>query len=262
MGNILNLSKDESLGLLDMRKDIIEQTILDLNKEELFDTVSRVALVLDGSGSMFRLYQSGVVQSVIDRILPLAMQFDDNGAFELWIFNERFVRLGEIDINNYYDYINDNNIINSYVGGGTKYAPIMKDVHEKYIVEDIEKLPNYVIFITDGDNQDKLDTEQTIKDVSLAPIFFQFIGIGKEDKTFLKKIDTILGRYVDNANFFEIDDISAIDDTELYAGLLEEYPQWLALPEVQELISLQGNTTPKSLVAKKKPGLFGKLFGK
>ena len=35
------------------------------------------------------------------------------------------------------------------------------------------------------------------------------------------------GRKVDNANFFSLDDIGRIDNTELYSRMLKEFPEWL-----------------------------------
>ena len=35
------------------------------------------------------------------------------------------------------------------------------------------------------------------------------------------------GRYVDNANFFALDDFKAVGSSELYSRLLNEFPQWL-----------------------------------
>ena len=45
-----------------------------------------MALVLDISASMNALYQSGVVQRVIERMLGLAVSFDDDGQIDLLLF--------------------------------------------------------------------------------------------------------------------------------------------------------------------------------
>ena len=42
---------------------------------------------------------------------------------------------------------------------------------------------------------------------------------------FLKKLDNINDRYVDNANFFALPNIVNIQDNQLYSLLLNEYPQ-------------------------------------
>ena len=258
MADLLNLTKEESLNLLDLRKQEVNK--LCLEKSVLSTTQSRVALVLDYSGSMSDLYKNGTVQSIIERALPLAMQFDDNGEMEVWIFDNGFHRLPSITLDNFYGYIKEN-IINKYRMGGTEYAPVMKDVAKKYIEEDPAKLPNYVMFITDGDNSDKDRATVEINAISKYPVFFQFIGIGNSSFSYLEKLDEMDGRFVDNANFFSVKNIAKIDDSDLYNKLLAEYPNWLELPQVKEMIANAG-TSQKidyKLVAKK--GFFGKLFG-
>lgn len=70
------MSKQQSLELLDLRKK--EVNVLCLEKPELKGLTSRVAVVLDYSGSMNQLYKDGTVQAVLERLFPLALQFDDN----------------------------------------------------------------------------------------------------------------------------------------------------------------------------------------
>ena len=72
----LNLTKEQSLIQLDLRKEEVEQVVMGI--PQLSNIISRVALVLDFSGSMELLYENGTVQSVIERIMPIAMQIDDN----------------------------------------------------------------------------------------------------------------------------------------------------------------------------------------
>jgi hypothetical protein len=44
---------------------------------------------------------------------------------------------------------------------------------------------------------------------------------------FLENLDDLGGRYVDNADFFSVEDPEAIADQELYDLLMTEYPNWL-----------------------------------
>lgn len=229
----LNLNKEESLVALDLRKE--EVNLLCLEKPELSNLKSRVALVLDYSGSMGPLYRNGTVQSVVERILPIAMQFDDNAELDLWIFENGYKRLGAITKENFYGYVK-NEIMAKYRMGGTNYAPVMQDVAKKYINEEPASLPNYVIYITDGDNSDKTATTNFMKEVSKEPIFWQFVGVGNDSFAFLEKLDDMGGRYVDNADFFRIKDINKISDKELYNNLLNEYPEWLKLVKSKGMI--------------------------
>lgn len=254
----LNLSKEKSLDMLDLRKKEVSRLCLD--KPTLQTAKSRVALVLDYSGSMSNEYKDGTVQSIIERMLPLAMQFDDNGEMELWIFENGFKRLDTINLSNYYGYIKDN-VLDKYRMGGTNYAPVMKDIGKLYIEEDPLSLPNYVIFITDGDNSDKEETSKVIRALSHYPIFFEFIGIGRSNFPFLEKLDDLEGRLIDNANFFNIENINNLTDADLYKNMLEEYPVWLELPEVEDMI-LKAQKSQKIDWNKKteKKGFFKKLF--
>lgn len=229
----LNLTKEESLIQLDMRKKDINDICSGI--PQLNGVKSRVALVLDYSGSMSRLYKNGTVQSVIERIIPIASKFDDNQELDLWIFENGFNRLGTITVNNFYSFVERE--IMKYSMGGTNYSPVMKDIYTKYIEEEPSDMPNYVIFITDGDNSDKSTTTDFIKRASKYPIFWQFVGIGNDSFSYLQKLDDLNGRYIDNADFFRIKDVTRISDNELYKKLLTEYPSWITEAKKKGLIS-------------------------
>ena len=248
---ILNLSKEQSENLLNLRKEKIQT--LCLQKPVLANTKARVSLVLDFSGSMKKMYNNGTVQAIIERILPIAMKFDDDGEMELWIFENGFKHLESIDLSNYYGYVEEK-ILGKYSMGGTRYTPVIRDIEKTYMKDSPMKISNYVIFITDGDNDysDKKTTTEAITEMSKEPIFFQFVGIGHQESEFkyLRKLDEMEGRYVDNANFFAIEDINSESDDDIYNKLLAEFPGWLELPEVKEMIENQPDTP-------KKKGLFG-----
>lgn len=248
----LNLSKEQSLIQLDLRKQEVEQVVMGI--PQLSNIISRVALVLDFSGSMDSLYEDGTVQSVIERIMPIAMQFDDNQELDLWIFENNFKRIGGVTKQNFYGLAK--HIYDNYRMGGTYYSPVMFDIKKKYIDEDPAQIANYVIFITDGDNSDPIDAQKAIKEISKHPIFFQFVGIGNARFDFLERLDNMGGRYVDNANFFPIRDINSMEDRELYSNLFAEYPSWLSDSKVQQMIATQG-TKPAG-----KKGFLGGLFGR
>lgn len=224
----LNLDKEKSLTQLNLRKDMISS--LCLEKKELNNLTARVAVVLDYSGSMEDLYENGTVQEILDRLLPVAMQFDDNGEMEVWLFENTYRRIKDISLDNYYNYIRNENILKKYRMGGTEYSPVINDVVRKYTKEQPSDLPTLVLFITDGDNfdTDKPRTTHSITQASKHPIFWQFVGIGRSSFNYLETLDEMEGRYVDNANFFSVNDIKSISDMELYNRLLGEYPSWIA----------------------------------
>lgn len=86
----------------------------------------------------------------------------------------------------------------------------------------------FVIFLTDGGNADRPASAEVIRELSSQPVFVQFVGIGKEDFPFLRKLDELPGRLIDNAGFMSVNDLDAIKDLELYDRLLNQFPRWLA----------------------------------
>ena len=102
----LDLSKKEAENLLDLRKKSVQR--LCLEKPTLTNLMSRVAIALDASGSMMDLYLNGTIQAIVERLLPIAMNFDDNGEMEFWTFSDECRRYAPITKDNFYGYIKRN----------------------------------------------------------------------------------------------------------------------------------------------------------
>lgn len=228
----LNTTKEESLLNLDLRKNKLN---LICDKKPQLNGKAKIALVLDYSGSMGEEYRDGTVQSIVERIMPIASKFDDNGELDLWIFDDGYNRLESINMNNFYGYVKEK-IMNVYDMGCTNYSPVMKDIINRYTKEEPSDLPVYVIFITDGDNSDKAETTKVITNVSGKPIFWQFIGIGNASMSYLEKLDDMGGREIDNADFFKISNINRTSDDFLYEKLFDEYPNWVNIVKSKGLI--------------------------
>lgn len=221
----INLSKEQAVQTLNLRKDTF---VLTLQKKALNHVCARVAVAMDKSGSMHSLYNNGTVQSVVERILPVALKMDDNGELDMWLFSDKYKRLSSITENDFYGYVERqilNNPANNF-WGGTNYAPIIDDITKKYAEEEPSPVPTFVIFITDGENFDKAEAKRAIREASKHNIFFQFIGIGNERFQFLQQLDDLSERYIDNADFFKVADINSISDESLYDKLMTEYPGW------------------------------------
>lgn len=218
---------------LNLRKEKFEVC---LSKKNFENIVAKVAIVLDKSGSMSWLYNNGTVQEVVERVLPIGIKFDDNATLDVWTFNEYAERMDEVTENDFYNYVNKKILTKTDIRGGTCYAPVIKDIVEKYTKEEPSKIPAYIIFITDGDNFDNDSTTRAIVEASKCNIFFQFIGIGEEDFKYLKKLDEMEGRFLDNANFFEANNISRFKDEELYDKLMSEFPSWYHLAKEKGLV--------------------------
>lgn len=186
---------------------------------------AQVVLVLDISKSMNRLYRSGAVQTVIERILGLALNFDDDGSIDMMLFGTNAYALPPVTLDDFDGYVERVILANHKVIEATNYAPPLNLILEKYRAQ--AGMPVFIIFLTDGGNADKKETENVMRSLSSLPVFIQFVGIGSEDFPFLKKLDELQGRLVDNAGFMHVTDIETINDSELYSRLLNEFPDWL-----------------------------------
>jgi len=213
---------------IELRKNVIDlskKAKIEIEKKGLKDIKSQVVLVLDISKSMNRLFKEGVIQELIERILGLALNFDDDGCIDMMLFGTRAYQLPSVSLDDLDGYVDREIMTNYRIIEATKYATALKLINDKY--KGNQSDPVFVIFITDGNNSDKKESTELITNLSKESIFFQFVGIGKETFPYLKKLDELPNRFLDNAGFMHVNDISSIDDPSLYGSLLNEYPEWL-----------------------------------
>ncbi|QNG59230.1 VWA domain-containing protein [Bacillus sp. PAMC26568] len=198
-----------------------------LEKKKLTGVVARVGLVLDISGSMRNLYKNGSVQKVVERILAVASQFDDDGILDIWVYDNEFSRLPSVTERDFENYVNLRILKNESIHkfGRNDEPPVMYDVMKKYLQEEPSKDPAFVVFINDGGC--KRTIKKPVVSSSNKPIFWQFVGVGSSNFEVLENLDTMEGRFIDNANFFHVQDIDATTDEQLYDQLLNEFPEWI-----------------------------------
>lgn len=198
-----------------------------LAKQGLQETVARVGLVLDASGSMRRQYKDGRVQELLDRLLPLALHFDDDGSLDVWAFDDRPSALPPATTRNILGYVESAGGGWKRWGGGTNDEPrVMRLVLDHYRAGP-PSLPAYVLFVSDGGVHRNREITQLMTEAAGHPIFWQFMGLGGRNYGILEKLDTMSGRLVDNCGFFAIDDLHALSEEQLYDRLLQEFPTWL-----------------------------------
>ena len=204
---------------------LVKPLVLELKKKNLETTVARVGLVLDISGSMVPRFKNGTVQSIVNKTLPLAVQFDDDGELDFWVYGTTARKMDSVNLKNYTTAVpEDWKHLMLDLGGRNNEPIVMRMVVDEY--KDT-KIPAYVLFITDGGVNQKREIQNIITEASHLPIFWQFVGVGGKNYGILEKLDTMTGRYVDNAGFFALDDFKKVSNEELYARLLEEFPSWL-----------------------------------
>ncbi|WP_017811990.1 VWA domain-containing protein [Paenibacillus shenyangensis] len=213
-----------SLTKIDLLK---KKVTLSLQKKNVAPIQARVAVVFDASGSMYSLYKKGIVQEAFERVLAIAAAFDDNGELDVWFFAKDFLRARSVRAEDYENYVERAYKLGSK-GGTNNEPPVMEDVIRKYTKEEPNvRIPTYVIFFSDGGVSSKSKIAKLIIDSSRYNLFWQFVGLGNANYGVLRELDELKGRFVDNANFFELDDISKVSDEELYDRLLSEFPSWI-----------------------------------
>ena len=198
---------------------------VELKKKNLETLVARVGLVIDISGSMTARFKNGTVQEIVNKTLPLAVQFDDDGELDCWYYGTTARRMDSVNLDNYTKAVpKEWKQLMLELGGCNNEPVVLRMVLDTY--RDTQ-LPVYVLFITDGGVSKKSEIQKIITEASKLPIFWQFVGVGGSGYGILEKLDSMKGRYVDNAGFFALDDFKKVSNEELYARLLEEFPKWL-----------------------------------
>lgn len=173
---------------------------------------------------MRNLYDDGTVRKVGERLTALSSaRFDDDSLIEVFLFGENShvvnAQLGE---NNYVTF--DKTVITQYpLEDATHYAGVMEKIIARYKSTD---LPVYVFFITDGDNQDAPQAEQSLRRAASQGIFWQFVGLGK-DFSFLASLEK--SEVGGNSHFFALDGIDIISEEELFKRMVgQSFCQWLS----------------------------------
>ena len=240
----ISLSKDKA----NLEKHVVSlsKTVKNLREKTGFDLGSvsaKVVAVLDYSFSMSGLYGSGAVQRTINKLVPLGLTFDDNGSIDVYLFQSDYRKMSDLNLENYESYIKNVVRKSRYSMGGTNYAPVLRaiitgdtkkraglfgfggSVYNKPIVDNGD--PTFVLFITDGENGDRRESDEIIRKSSEMNVFIQFIGIGSSSFKYLMELDDMPGRRRDNTGFSRMEDLDKASDDELYRNVLEQFSNWL-----------------------------------
>lgn len=233
----LSLEKAEKTGNTNII-DLTKKSLIQLEKKNLLDVQARVALVLDASGSMNWQYKNGDVQKVVNRLMPLAISFDNNGSFECWAFAQYTTQLDDVTLANVNDFINQTHSgwRNWQVGARINEEIPAIEAVINYYQQFNDGLPVYVLSISDGGVGNGHQMQKVLTQAATLPIFWQFVGIGGRNYGVLEKLDDMTGRVVNNCNFFDLDSITSISDERLYELLLEEFPMWLTEAKPKRII--------------------------
>lgn len=231
-------------GKLDLAKrapalvDLNKKATLSLQKNNLVGVKAAVYLVLDHSGSMRTFYNNGSVQRFTERVLAAAVNFDDDGSVPTMLFDSKAHKIHDISVDDYQGAVDR---LRKEAGrmGTTDYAGAMREIVRHYKKSGATE-PALVIFETDGSPDSKAAAERVLCESSNLPIFWQFVGFGRDSFEFLRKLDELAvpkKRVVDNAGFFAATDPDAMTPEALYDSLMGEFPEWLKAARAKGIVS-------------------------
>ncbi|MCA9515627.1 MAG: VWA domain-containing protein, partial [Myxococcales bacterium] len=218
---------------------------------------AEVVLALDVSRPMAPLYISGMLRELVENLFALSLCFDDDGVVPGWAFSDDADPLAPLTRENIAGWMDRE--ITSHPGRfrtDCSYAPVLEAICRKYFPQewalpeverkvggalkrtvreypsliDQRPFPIFVMVVTGGDCNDPTETLRVIQRASHLPIFFQFAGISPPgipapEFAFLRRLDRLPDRYVDNCGFFEPRDFR--EPRQLFVGLLNEFPSYL-----------------------------------
>ncbi|OJA27628.1 VWA domain-containing protein [Burkholderia ubonensis] len=246
--------------MITLEKRAAKVAIVLEKRQILKPPVVRVGAALDISGSAKALYKSGVIQETHDRILGIALKFDDNGEVDTWTFTEGFDRLPTATPDNYGAYITDfvlNGDIDKW--GGTQYAPVMNDIVDFFFrapeperkreakrgflsrlfggaddtpappsapVSANGHLPAWVLFVTDGQNpkNDRKRVRQLLAESRHYPLYWSLVGVGDPSEfDFLEEV----ADEMPNVGFLHLESLD-VSDEQIYEQLItQEFCDWV-----------------------------------
>ncbi|MBK9577367.1 MAG: VWA domain-containing protein [Fibrobacteres bacterium] len=220
-----------------------EKLTLSLAKQRIASIKAQVGCVLDRSGSMNHLYSNGTMQEYANRMVPLGLRFDDNGQIDSWAFTTSAFPTPSITAANVETFVRDN--IQKISAGGTSFFPVLSAIIAHYFgaaalgspevkpgllgglfgakstpavapvfrpVSD----PVYLIFQTDGENDDPSKTDSLLASLERQGIYIQFVGVGIAGFSFLRKM---ADKY-SNVGFFKVENLAATSEETLYDLLI------------------------------------------
>jgi hypothetical protein len=221
-------------------KDVKPESIIDLRKRKVGIVLEKLNIseekatiiqVLDVSGSTHNIYANGMSQNIVERMYPIAARLSITPIMPVVSFSGRADMLTPVSEKNISGYVNreivDNKSITKW--GNTRYEEALSMVRVHVANKVKPGTPVLILFYTDGEPSNASVAESTIRAMAAEQIFIQFVGLRTDGCTFsfLKKMDEMEGRVVDNANFFEASDYKNLTDEQLYEALLKEFPDWL-----------------------------------
>lgn len=196
----------------------------------------RVKCMIDVSGSIAPLFNDGTMSELFDRLIPVAMRFDDDKSIEAYAFGSKAAKVDDIKESDF----SNNNYISRFknqaenadiLWTGTKYSKALELLAKPekasglfggMFSKSVESSPTYVLFITDGDTQgDERETRKLLEKMAGTKVYIQFVGVGRGSRfAFLKE----MADEFDHVGLVSFPDLGTTSDETMYQALLSSEP--------------------------------------
>ena len=203
---------------------------LALSQRGLVGVRAQAVMLLDHSASMSHDYQDGTVQALVERALGFALQVDADGKVPIIRFDSRVHPEIVVDVTNYQAIVAQG-LYEPRKMGSTDLAGGLREIRKIAAQTD---LPMFVIVVTDGEPNDPAAATAEVTALAELPVFLKFLAI--RPVSYLKQLDDMDGRLVDNANAQAIDP-RTMSDLDFADAMVDEFDEWLTAAQGVGLLS-------------------------
>ncbi|PBC38545.1 hypothetical protein CJ179_38780 [Rhodococcus sp. ACS1] len=207
-------------GGVDLAKKF-DKAGISLSKRNLDGIRAEAVLIADYSGSMHRDYANGTVQKIVERALGFSLQIDIDGKIPVIRFGSDVFEPVEVTMANYQN-VTATQLTKGMMGSTNLAAALRVLLDEAAVTES----PIFAVIVTDGAPDSEAAVETLVRQLSHYPVFLKFVSI--QPVSFLKKLDKLPGRLVDNVNSQHISDVQGMTDSDFAEAMTAEWDKWIA----------------------------------
>ena len=213
-----------------------------------------VVAAIDVSPPIAPLFINGHVHELATALLALGMRFDDDGVVPVWTFGTEARLVGDLKRGDHAHFVSRHVLAPAPLVPGqrpppNRFAPLIDAIVRREFprewahpgsprLREARETPVFVIVVSGGNCSDVPETMRMLRRASHLPIFWQFAAVAvpgiPSDFRFLRTVNDLPDTLVDACGFFEPQDLA--DEDALYAGLLNEFPRYLGLAAVQNML--------------------------
>ncbi len=194
-----------------------------LSRRGLAGIRAQALLYVDHSGSMFDDYQSGAVQTLIERVLGFALTIDVDGTVPVIPWDSKLWPAVDVAVGNYQD-VATRGLWHRGNMGSTRLDLALADIEERAKNTDV---PLFAVVVTDGNPDNRTAATGAVCDLARHPVFIKFAAV--RSVPYLDELDVLDAsmRVVDNVDTKVFNDLSAVSDMAFADAMADEWDAWV-----------------------------------